>query len=187
MRRQNAAARSKALLDRVFLGISKQRPGARRRPLLAQGGVMRYLALVVLLLSAGAAGAAWYTQRSGNDWQAALSLLHRERDRSRELDMRLRQQHDFAVYCEKRLFEVLIGKIRLMHACRDIERYASLHRPAFLEQIDMLGEGRTLREKLANNLAGTFAVRRTEHGGWERDPALALRMVVEFTEATATP
>jgi hypothetical protein len=145
---------------------------------------MRCLALVVMLLSAGAAGAAWYTQQSGGDWQAACSLLVQERERSRQLDAQLGQHHVFADYCQKQVFDVLIGKRRLVHACRDIERYAAVHWPGFLEQLDVLGQGRTLREKLAHNLASCF-IRRTEHGGWERDPALALRMVMEISEATA--
>lgn len=152
---------------------------------------MRYLGVVVLLLSAVSAGAAWYTQRytqrSGEDWQAAISSLQRERDRGRQLDIQLRQQHDFAAYCQRRLFEMMIGRIRLVHACRDIERYARVHWPAFLERMEMLGKGRTLREKLAHNLAGSFLIRRSANSGWERDSTMTMRIVVEIAEATATP
>jgi hypothetical protein len=148
---------------------------------------MRCLAFVVMLLSAGAAGAAWYTQQSSSEWQDACSHLERERQRGRQLDAQLGQRHVFAVFCDKQLFDVLIGKKRLVEACREIERYAAVHWPAFLEQIEALGEGRTPREKLAHNLAGFFVVRRSEHGGWQREPALALRMALELSEAITTP
>jgi hypothetical protein len=148
---------------------------------------MRCLAMLVVLLSAGAAGAAWYSQQSSSDWQAACSALEYERDRSRQLDCQLERRHAFASFCEMQLFDVLVGKKRLVHACRAIESYAALHWPPFLEQVGMLLEGRTLREKLAYNLANSFAIRRAENGAWEREPMFAIRMIGELSEAVSVP
>jgi hypothetical protein len=147
---------------------------------------MRGLALILVLLSAGAAGAAWYTQ-AGGEWESATAMLQREHERGQILEAQLYQRQRFADFCDQQMFQVLIGASRLVHACRQIESYAAIHYPGYLEQLDMLRPGRSLREKVAHNIAESFSFRQTERGAWERDPHLTLRLVVEIQEAIDTP
>jgi hypothetical protein len=145
---------------------------------------MRLSALTVILLLAGFAGfagAAWYQRQT--EWSDAETIQQRERDRCCRLDA-LREQRDRLVaFCDQQVFALMTGRQHLAQACRNVEAYAAVHYPAFLDHVNDLGQGRTLREKVADNLLKTFLT--PAASGWQYDSALAWRMVLELNETAA--
>jgi hypothetical protein len=144
---------------------------------------MRSLVLTVSLLCAGGAGTAWYTHQDDRDWQAACSAFQRESERGRQLEARIERRRACAAYCNRQMLRVFLGARHLGEACRRIESYAAVMYPPFLEQIQTLGRGRTLREKLAHNLvAACLATRGQDPASF--NPAIALRLAVELAHVT---
>jgi hypothetical protein len=144
---------------------------------------MRGFALTVSVLSVGCAGAALYTRDDGGAWQSARSTLEREQRRAEQLDGRIEHRRRCEAYCNRQVIMVFLGARHLAEACRKVEAFAAVHYPPFLEQVNALGRGKTMREKLANNLvAGCLALPQSGCGPRTCNPAVALRLALELAD-----
>ena len=149
---------------------------------------MRDLTLVVsFVLLAGALAAVWCTQQADDNTETARSALARQQERGRLLDLQAAQRQAFQAYCDVQLFKVAFGVQSLAQACRDIERYAAVHCPLYLKGVSALGQGQSLREKLAHSLVSGLTIPRLHDGRRLHDPVIALRLVSEMAEATTQP